>query len=727
MPSAHSKLSRLGIFVGGVKTRFGSELFVLSLYSILTLILLYPFSVLNMNTQLIGFGGDAFQSLWDLWWVRHSVLSFANPYVTNYIFYPIGTDLYVHSLSPAAGFFTIPFQLAFGTVFSYNLLVILSFVLAGYGAYRLAYHFTADKKASFFSGLVFGFSAYHFARAWGHLNLVSIQWIPFYVLFLFKMRNETSLKNVFLAVFFLVLTALWADLQYIVFLGLFTLMLLVYDLLSKREKIGKFLLRLGIMTAAFLGLMAVIMGPLFYGMLTGKYDYATLSPNDSVIMSADLLGFFIPSSLNLFFGRFAQGIISHFSETGIESVVYIGYTVLGLAIFAAVKLWKAIKFWLLGALVFLILSLGPVLHVFGSTSFTSLHVTVPLPELLLRSALPIFRVPSRFILIVMLCLFVLSAITLKHVNTWFAKLKRGKIIGLLFLVLLSVAFLAEVNMLPYPVVADASVPTFYADLAKMNDTFAVLDLPNNYDANNRYMYYGTVSEKPLICGSISRIAPANHEFLQVFPVLNQMDYVGGDKEAVDWKDIFLQDVNVSNLNSFYFFNVRYVVLHRDMLNDMAFGHMDAYLHGLLGQPVFSDKQIVAFSTNATQLRSTFAFLSNGWWDIEERDGRAMRWMDGNGTIEVISLSAQRYNISFFAGTNVANKTLDVFLNGELIGSYQLFTTRPSYISLSVWLKEGANSLSLYSEKSFIPADVNPDSTDTRRLSVYVQNVEILPV
>lgn len=725
MPSTHLKLNKLIAFVEGIKTKFGSDLLVLTLYTLLTLILLYPFSILNMNSQLIGDGGDSFQGLWNLWWVKHSIFSFTNPYVTNYIFYPIGTDLYVHSLSPLAGFFTIPFQFAYGTVFSYNLLVILSFVLAGYGAYRLTYYFTADKKASFFAGLVFGFSTYHLARGWGHLNLVTIQWIPFYVLFLFKMRNETSLRNVFFSVFFLVLTALMADLQYIAFLGLFTLMLVVYDVLSKRAKIENFLVRLGIMTALFIGLMALIIGPFFYGMLTGKYAYATPSPNDSILMSADLLGFFVPSSLNLFFGRYSQNIISHFSTPGIESVVYIGYTVLALTSFAAIKLWKKVKFWLFGAFVFLILSLGPVLHILGVSSFTFLHITIPLPESLMLSVVPIFRVPSRFILMVMLILAVTSAITIKHLNAWFIKLKRGHIMGVLFLVLISVAFLAEVNMLPYPISEDVTVPKFYADLARMNETFAVLDLPYNYHANNRYMYYSTVSEKPLIGGSISRIPPANTEFLQVFPVINQMEYVGGDREAVNWKDIFLQDVNVSNLNSFYFFNVRYVILHRDMLNEMAFGHMNAYLHGLLGQPVYSDDRIVAYSTNATQLRSTFTFLSNGWFDIEDRDGTVIRWMNGNGTIEIIPLSAQRYNINFSAGTYVTDKELDIFLNGEFISNYQLFTNRTSDISFSVLLKEGVNSLSLYSKNSFIPADVNPNSVDTRCLSVYVQNVEVL--
>jgi hypothetical protein len=677
-----------------------------------------------MNTQLIGDGGDTFSGLWDLWWVRHSILSLANPYLTDYIFYPIGTDLYLHSLSPAAGFITVPLQLTVGLVFSYNFLIILSFVLAGYGAYRFAYYVTKDKKASFFSGLVFGFSAYHFARAWGHLNLVTIQWIPFYVLFLFKMRKEASLKNVFLAVFFLVLTALMADLQYVVFLGLFTLMLFIHDLLFNRKQIGKFLLKLGIMTATFSGLMALTMGPFFYGLLTGKYAYAAPSPNDSITMSADLLGFFIPSSLNLFFGRYAQVVILHFSTTGIESVVYIGYTVLTLAIFAAAKLWKAAKFWLLGALVFVILSLGPILHVFGISSFTSLHINIALPESLLLSALPIFRVPSRFILMVTLCLAVLCAITLKHANGWFAKLKRGKIVGLLFFVFISVAFLAEVNMLPFPVVEDASAPAFYAELARMKDTFAVLDLPQNYHAGNRYMYYGTVSEKPLVGGSISRIAPADVNSLLAFPVISQMDYVGSDREAANWKDILLQDVNTTNLNSFYFFNVKYVILHRDMLNDMAFGHMDKYLRGLLGQPVFSDERIDAFSTNASQLRSIYSFLSDGWWNIEDVNGLPTRWTNGNGTVEMVSPSAQYCNLSFSAGTDVENKTLEVLLNNELIGSYQVSTTGVSRVSFSVFLKKGVNHLSFYSEQFFIPMNVNPNSTDSRRLSVYVQNVEV---
>jgi len=135
-------LKRLPNLIQHTIKKFWRELLVLSLFLILTLILLYPFSILKMNIQLIGDGGDGYQNLWNLWWVMRSVLSRSNPFTTNMLFYPNGADLYVHSLSPAAGFLTISIQQWFGLVFSYNLLVILSFVLGGYGAYRLALHVT---------------------------------------------------------------------------------------------------------------------------------------------------------------------------------------------------------------------------------------------------------------------------------------------------------------------------------------------------------------------------------------------------------------------------------------------------------------------------------------------------------------------------------------------------------------------------------------------------------
>ena len=327
----------------------------------------------------------------------------------------------------------------------------------------------------------------------------------------------------------------------------------------------------------------------------------------------------------------------------------------------------------------------------------------------------------------MLCLAVVSAIALKHMNTWFSKFRREKALSLLFLIFLTFTFLTEVNMLPYPVVENASVPAFYANLADISGTFAVLDLPQDYHANNRYMYYGTISEKPLVGGSISRIAPKNLQFLQVFPLISQMDYVENGEDAATWTDIFLQDVNMTNLLSFEIFNVKFVVLHKDILDDGSFEKMNAYLNDLLGKPVFSDEKIIAFSTKPTQLHSSSAFCLDGWWNRENRNGLAMRWMDGRGIVEIVSPSDQFYDVDFIAGTMIESKSLKVFLNGEEVGNFQVSPDAFSQISLKgLYFKKDANELVFYSERTFIPAVVLPDSVDTRRLSIALQNVSILP-
>lgn len=719
---------RLQDLIRAIIKRSWKDLLVLTLFLVLTLILLYPFSILRMGSQLLGDGGDAYQNLWNLWWVKRSVLSMSNPFATNLLFYPNGADLYVHSLSPAAGFFTIPLQLWFGLVFTYNLLVLFSFVLGGYGAYRLALHVTGDLKASFFAGLVFTFSAYHFARALEHLNLVNIQWLPFYVLFLLKMRDEKSLKNVVFAVTFLVLTALTADLQYVLFLGIFTSFYALYEFVANREQIGKFLVRLEIMTFSFMGLLFVFLSPLIVGAFTGNYAYASTSPSDSVRFSSDLLGFFTPSSGNFFFGRYTGSIIMSFSSNkfGPIEITYIGYVCLALAVYAGVKLRKTAKFWVLTSVAFAILSLGPMLQVLGSSTFTPFHVTVPLPEILLYYVFPIFRAPSRFIVMVMLSLAVLSAMSLKQVNAWLSRLNRGKALGLLFFIVLCIALLAESNMMPYPVVEDTSIPPFYYELAKMNGNFSVLDLPQTYAANNLYMYYGTVSEKPLLGGSISRVPLDSLRPLLTVPIVAQTGNLMNDHGLMEPTEIVVQDLNSTNLHALELYNVRYVILHKDLLDSNALGNLTIYLNQLAGPPVYSDDKIVSYETKPASQQSLFAYLTDGWHDLEWRDGTPTRWMTNNATIRLSSPSSHYYTLNFTVGTEVTNKSLSVYLNDRFLGNLPVSMTEYNRYLMSIFLQEGTNELTFYCEQSYPRSNAVSNSVDDRQVTVFLQYVDITP-
>ena len=168
-----------------------------------------------------------------------------------------------------------------------------------------------------------------------------------------------------------------------------------------------------------------------------------------------------------------------------------------------------------------------------------------------------------------------------------------------------------------------------------------------------------------------------------------------------------------------------VILHRDLSNSISFNHMNDYLDGLLGQAVFSDDRIVAYGTTETQLQNTFSFLLDGWWKLEDWNGVATRWMDGNGTINVVCPSSQYYDISFLAGTDFENKNLKIILNGEEVGDLQIANGSFTYISLyDLHFKKGSNELLFYSDQYFVPANILENNPDTRHLSIAFQNVTI---
>ena len=97
------------------------------------------------------------------------------------------------------------------------------------------------------------------------------------------------------------------------------------------------------------------------------------------------------------------------------------------------------------------------------------------------------------------------------------------------------------------------------------------------------------------------------------------------------------------------------------------------------------------------------FLTNGWWDLEAQNGTLTRWMENNGTIEVISPLSRYYTVNFTVGTEISNKTLTVFVNGKLLGYLPVQTAEPFRYLMSVFLREGVNELTFFCEQSFVPA------------------------
>src|SRR5207302_8145952 len=129
---------------------------------------------------------DRDQNLWNLWWTRTALLSGHNPFVTDMIWYPTPITLYYHTLNVFNGVLAVPLMTVFSLQTTYNIIVLFSFVMCGWGAFLLFHYLCGNRWAAFVGSLVFAYSAYHVATQRSLLQLVSLEWVPFFVLFYLK-------------------------------------------------------------------------------------------------------------------------------------------------------------------------------------------------------------------------------------------------------------------------------------------------------------------------------------------------------------------------------------------------------------------------------------------------------------------------------------------------------------------------------------------------------------
>jgi len=150
----------------------------------ISLVMTWPL-VSTIFSVIPGDGGDARMFVWNLWWVNHALLTLQqNPFQTDYIFCPVGVSLVFHTLAPLYGIVSIPLQAVFSPVFCYNCIFLLTFILTGWGTYKLSRTMGTGLWGALLAGFAFTFCPVRMARALGHLNLLSTQWIPLFYVFL---------------------------------------------------------------------------------------------------------------------------------------------------------------------------------------------------------------------------------------------------------------------------------------------------------------------------------------------------------------------------------------------------------------------------------------------------------------------------------------------------------------------------------------------------------------
>jgi hypothetical protein len=252
--------------------------------------------------------------------------------------------------------------------------------------------------------------------------------------------------------------------------------------------------------------------------------------------SADLSSFITPSIIHPFMGQWARqfsaGVKGNFSE----STVFLGIIPLILAFTATTRFrgWSlGSRFWILSFWFFILLSLGPDLHWRGQP-------VLPLPSRWINE-IPVFReirIPSRFVVMVILSLSILVGLSIKKIAEQL-KAKRG----IAFTIVVSVLILFEYLSVPW-FTADRTIPEVYKVISEDHRTGAVLDLPFGINTSFRgiggwnpvAMYYQTTIGHPIIGSHVSRIPDSVFNFYSAIPIIRRLiaieDEAGYSKEDI---------------------------------------------------------------------------------------------------------------------------------------------------------------------------------------------------
>jgi hypothetical protein len=128
-------------------------------------------------------GSDAYQFLWNIWWMGASLLHGQNPFFTQFVYAPSGTPLVFHALVPFVSTVAALLQPVLGLPLAFNVVALVALPLAGIGGYALAREVTEDHAASLAGGAAFMLCPYLVDKLVpGWLNLMYGALLPFFTL-----------------------------------------------------------------------------------------------------------------------------------------------------------------------------------------------------------------------------------------------------------------------------------------------------------------------------------------------------------------------------------------------------------------------------------------------------------------------------------------------------------------------------------------------------------------
>lgn len=447
----------------------------LALFAWMAVVQTYPLAFhLDRLPANTGATNDAYLFMWSLWWVKTALLRLSNPFYCDVLFFPYGTTLVFHGLSVTQSLASLPLQLVKGgldgVVLAYNAVVIGSFWISGYAAYRLAARIAGDRVAALVCGIGFAFSNYHFAST-VRLHSLALEWLPIYLLALLVFFERGRVRDA-LCLGLAAVAAFYASVEYAYFLAITTILFAVGHILFHARAPGRHTAAVPSLRAfAALALPLVLTLPFWIAFAAEMHLTHAPIAGQAGNLSADLLDYALPNPRHPWYGDAVMAVRNslHRHSTPVAMGQSLGISLLalvGVVRMVRRRAWSLAP-WIATALVFGAITLGPELRVAGNATGLPGGFAV-------LGWLPFFeqsRVPVRAVPLVHLSLGILAAYGLHGLRQRLAPGPR-------LWVGVGAAALVFFETLQVPLRVDpVHVPRAFAEVAAQARGGALLDWP----------------------------------------------------------------------------------------------------------------------------------------------------------------------------------------------------------------------------------------------------------
>ncbi len=415
------------------------------------------------------------QDFWNTWYtaVARNLDHF---FFTNLIRFPEGTPLYYQSFAYPKVFAIALLAKLVGAdtttlVVLHNLSLLISFPLAGTGAFYLVRYLTANTPGALLGGFVFAFNPSHVEHVMHHAHVSSIEFIPFFVLTYLLAIERKSILFLLLTIILYALNALscW---YYLFYIAYFIAFHTCYAAIRDRTVLPKGW-QLFVPVACLVGVI-VALSPLLVPMVRAGVGNASIYKGGGDFYVADVAAYFAFPPFH-FLAPLGEGIYQRLSGDEWEATVYLGVVALGvlawLCFAARDRDARLLIYVLCGMATFCVFASGDSLHVLG-------HSIVPMPDAVL-SILPGFRnvrTPSRAVVFVYLFLAIgigqATALAWRHRQRPMVRWAMAVVAALLVL-----DFFPARQLGMTPVNCSPGLAVIRDDPEK---GFGVLDLPRRY-------------------------------------------------------------------------------------------------------------------------------------------------------------------------------------------------------------------------------------------------------